>query len=85
MDNNGGTNELMLYAPDSELELAGNATWIGMFAGKTVLTTRDRQPDDQIGSVHHAAGTIDSREPARSAPAYVECTGATASPPNASC
>jgi hypothetical protein len=34
--NNAGTNELVLYAPNSEVELSNNATYIGIIAGKTV-------------------------------------------------
>jgi hypothetical protein len=34
--NNSGNNELVLYAPNSEIELANNATYVGIIVGKTV-------------------------------------------------
>ncbi len=34
--NNSGTNELVLYAPNSQIELKNNATFYGIIAGKTV-------------------------------------------------
>ena len=34
--NNSGTNEFVLYAPNSDIHLENNATFIGMIAGKTV-------------------------------------------------
>jgi hypothetical protein len=78
---NGGTNNLVLYAPLSEIEMSGGATWIGMIAGRTInlngnplvkSDSRIKEPD--ITRAGHFQRTR-----------YVECTGATASPPNASC
>ena len=34
LSGNSGTNEVMLYAPKSSIELQGDATWKGMIAGK---------------------------------------------------
>ncbi len=34
--NNSGTNEFVLYAPNTEIHLKNNATYIGIIAGKTV-------------------------------------------------
>ena len=78
---NSGTNELILYAPYSEIEMGGDATWIGMIAGKSI----------------HMHGTPRIESDPRMAPPeitlqglwqrthYVECTGAGTSPPNAYC
>jgi hypothetical protein len=81
LSGNSGTNELILYAPYSDVELGGSATWIGMIAGKTLRL--------------HGTPTVESN-PGIDAPDffytslwerthYVECIGATASPPDASC
>jgi hypothetical protein len=76
-----GTNELMLYAPYSAIDIGGNATWKGMIAGKTLrvhggpIVESDpniKEPDLTFPSIFERSR-------------YVECTGATASPPNASC
>ncbi len=75
------TNELVLYAPHSDIDLGGNATWVGMVAGQSLRL--------------HGTPTVES-DPGLSPPDlnytslwerthYVECTGATASPPNAEC
>jgi hypothetical protein len=74
-------NELMLYAPYSDVELGGNATWIGMIAGNTIRL--------------HGTPTIES-DPGINPPdiffsglwertRYVECIGGSGSPPDASC
>jgi hypothetical protein len=76
-----GTNELVLYAPESDVEMCGNATWIGMIAGKSLRM--------------HGTPTVES-DPGMAPPdiffsslwertRFVECTGASASPPDASC
>lgn len=81
LSGNSGTNELILYAPYSDVELGGSATWIGMIAGKTLRL--------------HGTPTVES-DPGIDAPDffytslwerthYVECIGATASPPDANC
>ena len=83
LSGNSGTssNELMLYAPYSDVEIGGSATWIGMVAGRSLWL--------------HGTPTIESN-PGMAPPAiffmslwerthYVECTGASASPPDANC
>jgi hypothetical protein len=77
----GSQNELMLYAPYSNLTIGGNATWIGMFAGKTVelngnpkIKSDSRIPLPDISE----PGLLQRTR-------YVECNGATATPPDASC
>jgi hypothetical protein len=77
----GSQNELMLYAPYSNLVIGGNATWIGMFAGKSVeingnptLKSDSRIPLPDLSE----PGLLQRTR-------YVECTGVTATPPDASC
>jgi hypothetical protein len=76
-----GANHLMLYAPLSPIDFSGNAEWIGMFAGKSIYLHGNpffktnanlKEPD-----ITYSGRFQRSR--------YVECAGATASPPNASC
>jgi hypothetical protein len=77
----GGVNEVMIYAPYSNLEISGNATWIGMFAGKTVKLNGNPQikADARIPLPEtEYAGLLERTR-------YVECTGATGSPPDVNC
>jgi hypothetical protein len=78
--NSSGENEVMLYAPLSQVEMQGTASWMGMIAGKNlnIEGTPDITSNDQI------------KEPPISYPPtlqrtrYVECSGA-ATTPNAGC
>jgi hypothetical protein len=81
LSGNSGTNELMLYAPNSEIEMQGNATWKGMIAGETMYVHGNPtiESDSNIKEPDITLATLLQRT------RYVECTGATASPPNASC
>lgn len=78
---NSGTNHLMLYAPQSELDMGGTADWIGMFAAKRINLHGNpffkSDPNIKEPNITYAGRFLRSR--------YVECTGASASPPNASC
>jgi hypothetical protein len=77
----GGVNEVMIYAPYSNLEISGNATWVGMFAGKTVKMNGNPtiRSDARIPLPDQSYAGIFERT------RYVECSGASASPPDASC
>jgi hypothetical protein len=75
------TNEVMIYAPKSEITIGGKASWMGMIAGKTIkihgnpIIKSDpnlKLPEQNVASLFERTR-------------YVECTGATASPPNANC
>jgi hypothetical protein len=79
--NNSGTNEFVLYAPNSEINLSNNATYVGVIAGKKVHLDNNAIVKQDAGFQPPQIGgaTLYSRQ------SYVECTGATASPPNASC
>lgn len=75
------TNEVMIYAPYSEIDLGGNAEWNGMLAGETmkvhgnpVIVSNPNIAPPEIT----LAGNFERTR-------YVECTGASASPPDASC
>jgi hypothetical protein len=78
---NSGTNELILYAPNSDVEMCGNATWIGMIAGKSLSVGGNPtiEYDPKMKQPPLTTQTLWGRTH------YVECTGASASPPNASC
>ena len=76
-----GTNNLILYAPLSEIELKGNATWIGMIAGRTLNLSGNPEVKSDPNIKEPNLPTSSHFQRTR----YVECTGATASPPNASC
>jgi hypothetical protein len=71
----------MVYAPYSNVELGGNATWIGMFAGKTIkmngnptIKSDSRIPQPEI----YFPGLLERTR-------YVECSGASGSPPDVNC
>ena len=78
---NSGTNHVLIYGPQSAIDFGGNAEWIGMIAGKSInmhgnpffrSDSNLKEPD-----ITYSGRFQRTR--------YVECTGATASPPNASC
>jgi hypothetical protein len=81
LSGNSGTNEVLLYAPYSSIDLQGNATWKGMIAGKTLYIhgnpTIESDPNIKEPDITEASLLSRTR--------YVECIGATASPPDASC
>jgi len=76
-----GINELVLYAPQSEIDLGGTATWKGMFAGKTMYVhgnpTVESDPNIPIPDINWE--TLLERTH------YVECTGGSGPTPDASC
>jgi hypothetical protein len=77
----GTTNNVMIYAPSSEIEIKGNATWIGMMAGDTLNVngnpTIKSDPNIKEPEISLAGHFERTR--------YVECVGASASPPDANC
>jgi hypothetical protein len=81
LSNNSGTNEFVLYAPNTNIILKNNAIYKGVIAGKTVLLDNNAVVEQDTGFEAPQIGgaTIYQRQ------SYVECTGATASPPNAYC
>ena len=79
--NNSGTNEFVLYAPNTDIVLENNAVYKGVIAGKTVHLDNNAivEQDDGFEAPQIGGATIYERQ------SYVECTGTAASPPNASC
>jgi hypothetical protein len=79
--NNSGSNQFVLYAPNSNLYFENNSTYKGAIAGKTVYFSNHAKVEQDEGFEPPQLGgsTLYSRQ------SYVECTGATASPPNANC
>lgn len=79
--NSGSTNELMVYAPYSNVEMGGNMTWIGMFAGKTLTMGGNPTIKSDLRIPQPKVYFPGLMERVR----YVECTGATGSPPDVNC
>jgi hypothetical protein len=82
LEGNGGANELLLYAPNTAVTIAGNgSSYKGSYVGKTIELAGNGFVSQPSGYKPPPFGgaTLYSRQ------AYVECTGATASPPNAGC
>ncbi len=79
--NNSGNNEFILYAPNSDILVKNNATYTGVIAGKTVHLDNNAIVRQDAGFEPPQIGgaTIFERQ------SYVECTGATATPPDAGC
>ncbi|HKF83542.1 MAG TPA: hypothetical protein VKB23_11340 [Solirubrobacterales bacterium] len=96
---NNGTNEMVVYGPESEIELKGNATYKGLIAGKTLLVTGsatvkadagyqlppELQPPPKTGEDENEEVVRTSR--LYTPQTYVECTGVPAAgeAPNVSC
>jgi len=81
LSGNSITNEVMIYGPKSEIEVEGDATWKGMMAAKKLNlhgnATFESDPNIKVPDITFASLLERTR--------YVECTGATATPPNAYC
>jgi len=77
----GQENELLLYAPYSEVDIGGNATWIGMIAGRTIRLHGNPTIISDPGIEPPAINLSSLWERTH----YVECTGPTATPPDAFC
>lgn len=78
---NAGSNELILYAPESAIEMKGNATWIGMIAGKS-LNIPGNPTFEYNGNIVPPEYTVASL---LQRTRYVECSGSTASTPDGNC
>lgn len=81
LSGNSTTDEVMIYAPKSEIEVEGDATWKGMMAAKKMNlhgnATFESDPNIKVPNIAFASLLARTR--------YVECVGATGSPPNANC
>lgn len=79
---NSSTDEFVIYGPNTNIEITGNATYKGVVAGKTVKDTGNGAFEDDSGFEPPEIGgsTLYARQ------AYVECEGgAPTSPANKSC
>ena len=74
-------DEAIIYAPQVDIEMHGHAEWNGMMAGKTIsMQGSDRiESDSHIEEPNIKLATLFARNH------YVECTGATGTPPDANC
>jgi hypothetical protein len=79
--NNAGSNEFLLYAPNTHIIIKNNAVFTGVIAGKTVHLDNNAVVRQDKGFTPPLIGGAKLFE----RQSYVECTGATASPPNANC
>jgi hypothetical protein len=78
-----GTDHLILYAPESAVDLGGHATWIGMIAGKSMVLHGNPTFKSDPNLIPPDITPQGLWQRTR----YVECTGAAVSPlpPNAYC
>jgi hypothetical protein len=74
-------NEFVLYAPRTDIIVVGTATYVGAMVGKTLEFNGTVQmlSDESISDLDIPVLTVYHRD------RYVECTGATATPPDANC
>ena len=79
--NNSGSNEFVLYAPQTDIVVKNEAVYKGVFAGKTVVLDNNAivEQDDGFEPPQIGGATLYQRQ------SYIECTGGTASPPDANC
>jgi hypothetical protein len=79
--NTAVNNEFVLYAPNTDITLDSNSTFVGAIAGKTLEVKSNARI---ISDANMVIPGLDI-PPQYSGERYVECTGAVASPPNANC
>jgi hypothetical protein len=77
---NSSTDELMLYAPLSKVEIFGTANWVGMIAGREIVLSGT----PNISSSEKIKPPPISYPPTLLRTRYVECVG-TATTPSAGC
>jgi hypothetical protein len=80
-NNSGTTNEFVLYAPHTDISITNNATYKGVLAGRRITLTNNAtvEQDAAFKPPQIGGATLYTRQ------SYVECVGATGSPPNANC
>jgi len=81
LNGGSGPNHLILYAPESEIEMKGNVTWIGMIAGNRLNITGNATFESNPNIKEPEFPFTPLFERTR----YVECSGSTGTPPNANC
>jgi len=97
LSGNQGTNELILYAPRTNIGVSGNATFKGLIAGKRVTMSGNSTLESDAGfelppeleppsgSEEEGSEGEPSGQRLYTAQTFVECTGVATTPPNASC
>ncbi len=78
---NTGANELVVYAPNTDINVSGNADYKGVMAGRTINDSGNGKISQDTGFEPPVVGgaTLFSRE------SYVECVGGTGSTPSSGC
>ncbi len=78
---NSSHNEFLFYGPNTSVEINNSATFKGPIAAKKIDLSNSAVVERDVGYEPPAIGgaTLYQRQ------SYVECVGATASPPNANC
>ena len=80
--NGGCANTFVIYAPKTDIDVNSNSSYCGAIAGKTVhLDSNSSFTSDDGAASFMVPGTIDHYSTNR----YVECTGASGSPPDSGC
>jgi hypothetical protein len=80
-NNSSGSNQFVLYAPNSIIELNNSATYKGSIVGKRVTLSNSATVEQDSGFEPPAIGgaTLYARQ------SYVQCSGQVVTPPNAGC
>jgi hypothetical protein len=80
-NNSGTSNEFLLYAPNTDIYIENHATYKGPIVGKSVHLSNHANVEQDAGFEPEPIGgaKLFSRQ------SYVECVGASGSPPNANC
>jgi hypothetical protein len=79
--NSSSGNELVIYAPNTDITVDNSGVFKGSIAGKTISLVNSVRIEHDDGFEPPAIGGAKLYE----RQSYVECTGGTASPPNANC
>jgi hypothetical protein len=79
--NGSALYQVFLYAPRTDVTITGNVTYQGPVAGKTLLTDGNATLTSDPAILLPHIDIVVLYRPDR----YVECTGATGSPPDANC
>lgn len=79
--NSAGSNQFVLYAPNSKVEINNSAIFKGSIVGKSVTLANSAKVEQDNGFEPPSIGgaTLYARQ------AYVQCSGMVVSPPNAGC
>jgi hypothetical protein len=93
--NHSTTNEFVIYGPNTQINISGNATFKGLIAGKKIVMSGNGRfendsgftlpPELQPPSQSEEEGTETLTERHFTPQTYVECTGTALSVPNENC